>query len=132
MTETKGRPARGRTTRQVGVTLPHELIPVFKKLGGSAWLRHLLEAGAMGNWPRELTLLLDQDVLGEQVAYANRQGFTTDMEISFGITDARIEDYDMTVLTFDKMDGNEAIYHDGYDLWRVFPTDNGRHTVTQI
>lgn len=129
---TKGRPARGRTTKQVGVTLPHELIPQFKKFGGSAWLRRLLEAGAMGNWPHELTLLLDPDVLGEQVAYANRQSFTSDMEYSFGIKDARIEDYDMTVLTFDKMSGDYAIYHDGYDLWRVAPSDNGRHTVTQL
>lgn len=138
MTETKGRPARRRTTRQVGVTLPHELIPFFKKLGGSAWLRRLLEAGARGNWPEGLTLLLDPSVLGEMVAYANRQSFTSDMEYSFGPAEDgkedsyRIEAHDMAVLKFNRMDGETAVYTDGFDEWRVFPSDNGRFRVEQI
>lgn len=128
---TKGRPARGRTTRQVGVTLPHELIPFFKSLGGSAWLRTKLEE-EMDRWPQTLTLLLDSDVLGEMVAYRDPRLFTDDMAYSFGVKGARIDDHDMTTLTFDNEDGTDAIYHDGYDLWRVFRSDNGRYRVAQV
>lgn len=134
----KGRPARGRTTRQVGVTLPHELIPFFKKLGGSAWLRRLLEAGARGNWPEGLTLLLDPDVMGGFVAYTSPELFTADCYHCFGEPESGDEDsyrlgsHSTTSIAFDRMDGENAVYSDGINEWLVLPSEDGRFEVKQI
>ena len=134
MTETKGRPARGRTTKQVGVTLPHELIPLFKKIGGSAWLRTKLEE-EMRKWPETVTLVMDERVGNEYVAYSNLDLFEKDMTDSFGEPEEPgeydIDQYSTADIELVSVHEGHAIYADRHGQeWKLWPDTPGRYSVS--